>query len=732
MSLPLAKLTCQQCQQRKTRCDKRQPQCSACERAGLNCVAVQRQRLPRGKSGNVKRGDPAVKARIARLESLVVQLQQQVNGPSNDAAVRGLAKMSLERRDTAANLEHSGNELSPQASTTIVLGSENSSWTTSFWDQLSGAVDGLREVLDSPEEDETEIPAGQLHSAAFTGSPGMFIGLGDRGLMLLTKKHVSTEIREKLLEAYADRIDPIYKAVHWPSVRTHLQTNTFEARSPSIQALELSICFIAVCALCDSEIQDRTELLEHYREAAQESIERAGIIFNKDLAVLQALTLYLEGLRMCQRNEEFWLLVAVVVRAANDHGLDQLNDVPPSQRTTFDYQVKKRLWSCVGILDLQASFDRPSRTLLYSLDFLSHPLDVDDDELESEDRRKAAALRNSVGFSEDMIFTFVICASTVCQRRLGECIVYSTAANPEEAYNEKMGFIAEHEAFVQKLKHLYPDEKKRTHMQRFAIAVASDIGNSMALFVRRPMQKQTGTFRPPQRDDTEILAIGTGVLRSWVMLKDSPEFSKYMWLVWVPWQALAVTLAELCGPRQGPAVDRAWRAVMPAYEKCSRLVTKGRSEWLWRPIVAIMRRAKAVRAAMGSPVYNTQQKQTSVRAATDFDRGGAGPGKDQMLRKDEVLRKAQDTVAVPLETAPVTESIYASNVAQTLGGTYGTIDQSLNTSMRGLSDAPLEYVPQPWQQPLDPALDWTAGMDIDAMAWTNWETFVDDLYQPNG
>ncbi|KAH9828412.1 C6 zinc finger protein domain-containing protein [Teratosphaeria destructans] len=709
--------------QRKTRCDKRHPRCSACERAGLQCVAVQRQRLPRGKSGNAKRDDPAVKARIARLESLVIQLQQQVNhGPSsNDAAVRGLANMSIGRPQAPVHPEHSDDTPSPQPSTTSALGSEHIAWTTGFWEQLSGAVDGLREVLESPEEDETDIPAAQLHTTSPTGSPGFCVGMGHRGSMMLTSPHVSAEVREELLHTYADRIDPIYKAVHWPSVRTHLRTSTFDARSPSMQALELSICFIAVCALGDGDVQDRTELLEHYRTAAQRSIERAGIISNKDLAVLQALTLYLEGLRMCQRNDEFWLLVAVAVRAATDHGLDQLNDVPPSQRTTFDYQVKKRLWFCVGILDLQASFDRPCRTLLFALDFVSQPLDANDDELESEDRLQEAALRDSVGLSEDMIFTFTICASTVCQRRLGECIAYSTAGNPEDAYNEKMGFIAEHEAFVQKLKHLYPDEKKRTHIQRFAIAVASDVGNSMALFVRRPMQKQTGTFRPPQRDATEILAIGTGVLESWVLLKDSPEFAKYMWLVWVPWQALAVTLAELCGPHQGPAVDRAWRAVMPAYEKCSRLVTKGRSEWLWRPIVAIMRRAKTVRAAMGFSVDATQQKPTSIRAATDVERGVAGSERDQLLTT------THGTAAFPLDPAPTTESMYASNLARPHSDAYGPIEQSLSTP-----DGPLEYVPQPWEQPLDPALDWTAGLDTDDMAWTNWETFVDELYRPTG
>lgn len=64
------KLSCEQCQQRKTRCDKEHP-CGTCQRVGLKCTLVQRRRLPRGRTGIGIGKDGDLKDRVARLESLL-------------------------------------------------------------------------------------------------------------------------------------------------------------------------------------------------------------------------------------------------------------------------------------------------------------------------------------------------------------------------------------------------------------------------------------------------------------------------------------------------------------------------------------------------------------------------------------------------------------------------------------------------------------------------------------
>ena len=71
MAPPKSRLTCELCQRRKVKCDKGNP-CSTCQRAGVKCEAIDRQRLPRGRNGGRRKGDTDLKARVARLESLLV------------------------------------------------------------------------------------------------------------------------------------------------------------------------------------------------------------------------------------------------------------------------------------------------------------------------------------------------------------------------------------------------------------------------------------------------------------------------------------------------------------------------------------------------------------------------------------------------------------------------------------------------------------------------------------
>jgi hypothetical protein len=49
------RLTCETCSQRKVKCDKRHP-CSNCHRSGIQCVSVERKRLPRGRHKLYKEG----------------------------------------------------------------------------------------------------------------------------------------------------------------------------------------------------------------------------------------------------------------------------------------------------------------------------------------------------------------------------------------------------------------------------------------------------------------------------------------------------------------------------------------------------------------------------------------------------------------------------------------------------------------------------------------------------
>lgn len=77
---PPARLSCEFCQRRKIRCDKKVP-CGTCERAGRQCEVIERARLARGRSVVKNKSEtPAHAARASTPEGLVSVLA--VEGPS--------------------------------------------------------------------------------------------------------------------------------------------------------------------------------------------------------------------------------------------------------------------------------------------------------------------------------------------------------------------------------------------------------------------------------------------------------------------------------------------------------------------------------------------------------------------------------------------------------------------------------------------------------------------------
>lgn len=69
-SMTTARLSCRQCQARKRRCDKRSP-CASCELAGMQCVPLQRKRLPRGRSGLTQRRLASLSSQLGQLPAVI-------------------------------------------------------------------------------------------------------------------------------------------------------------------------------------------------------------------------------------------------------------------------------------------------------------------------------------------------------------------------------------------------------------------------------------------------------------------------------------------------------------------------------------------------------------------------------------------------------------------------------------------------------------------------------------
>ena len=138
--LQAPRLACEQCKRRKIRCDKGSP-CSACKNADLDCRTVQRARLPRGKSGKTRNHNKRLEDRVAKIEALLARQSSRSRPSTNDSAASGI-KSSYGP---------------PTSAPSHVPSAEGTSFVAvDFWMALSEEVTGLRETLESSEDEDNE------------------------------------------------------------------------------------------------------------------------------------------------------------------------------------------------------------------------------------------------------------------------------------------------------------------------------------------------------------------------------------------------------------------------------------------------------------------------------------------------------------------------------------------------------------------------------------------------
>lgn len=109
----------------------------------------------------------------------------------------------------------------------------------------------------------------------------------------------STRTSGILVSVFKQRVDAIFKILHWPSVTTTAEIDVKDTRVISgNHALELSIYFTAICTLTNEECVDillcqRQTLLQQYKQAVETAISKTNLLSSPNRVVLQAFVVYL-------------------------------------------------------------------------------------------------------------------------------------------------------------------------------------------------------------------------------------------------------------------------------------------------------------------------------------------------------------------------------------------------------------------------------------------------------
>ncbi|KAH7408510.1 hypothetical protein DE146DRAFT_376540 [Phaeosphaeria sp. MPI-PUGE-AT-0046c] len=588
MMITAPRLACEQCRNRKVRCNKASP-CSACRAAGLQCHTVQRARLPRGKSGKERAQNNKLEERVARIESLLARNAEL------SAGVRPMTKYdhsSFINKSVMTESETTTTVYCTDMPATHLIASD-------FWTALSNEVNGLRDIIDSP-EDDTEQENHEKNSQ--TGDTPTVFGTTVFMFPLADPKNVFNDIeqislftiskRKMLLNLYRLRVESVYKILHWPSFiqifdGKDSQYATSTVQNIAFEALESSVYFMSICSITATEAEemgfgDRTTILQSCRAHLERLFERSNLMNSANMTLLQAFVIYLLGLRACLNGAHTWTLVAVAVRLATAL---KLGDETTTIYTRFEIQLRRRLLYGIGILDTHSALDRGTVPILPSAVFAVPPLSINDVDMSPPNNVPNVS---DTGLTE-MSHTMMIYEAMLCQRQLYE--LSQTTSQSWDTWHKKLDLISSFQKYVRRLTSHINDSS--APLDKLLKISGHKILISLELLLRRPPYHNPRNSVPPW-DEFDVTRAATNVLEHHLQPL-SPELEPWAWKSWIQWHALAVVLAELATNPDGVESNRAYAIAKKSFQYYARIVADSKSGMLWKPIAKLMHRVEVAR-----------------------------------------------------------------------------------------------------------------------------------------
>ncbi|KAI9728333.1 MAG: hypothetical protein M1828_003733 [Chrysothrix sp. TS-e1954] len=645
--------SCVTCRKRKVRCDKRNP-CSNCTKAHIECIFPAPGRAPRKPR---KPPDSELLARLRKLEGVV----QSLGGSTDDVphSPSSFAGTTLGRQGPAPLWESTDGSHDDARSATssdqakhnaqadwaadhhrtsldsnfgrLVLNEGKSRYINgNYWANLSNEVEDLKEILhNSTESDEDDVSPG----TSTPGSPshhGFMFG-PSRSSKDLHRLHPPPPLFEEYWEIFDGHVNQLVKMLHRPTMKHQILALKDDPSNctKGMEALLFAIYFSAITSSSPEECQAisgeaRDVLVSRYRHATEEALARAHFLVTEELIVLQALIIFLLGLRLHEDPRHIWSLTGLVVRIAVTMGLHR--DGTNFNLSPFEVETRRRMWWQVCILDVRLSEDHGcDPSIIEHTSDTRFPLNINDDDI-SPTMTESPPGRTGI---TEMTFCLIRFEVTRTFRRLsynppGSGPVLND--NLEVTIQDKERWIEECHQRLEENYLKYCDMSCPMHW--VICTVARLVMAKMWLQIYQPFQRiDSGAILPAETRDRLFITSLESIEYNILLATESRTF-KWGWLfkTYSQWHALAFLLSELCHRTKGPTVMRAWRAVDCTIAPWgSRHNAKSQ---MWRPLRKLLAKARAARereVALDNTTYDSQQTGAGQGATSEDPDYGLSP-----------------------------------------------------------------------------------------------------------
>lgn len=386
---------------------------------------------------------------------------------------------------------------------------------------------------------------------------------------------------------------------------------------------------------------------------------------------------------------------------------------PPFHVSSFDSEMRRRVWQAIGLLDLAASLDRASEPMMQSAWLDAYPpANINDEDIYFG--METLVQEPPEGTFTDMTHSLILAAAQSVARMLA----FRDFIEPgKKTMALRKQILKDFQDKVSTLlKGCRPD---LFAFQLYARRTAATINGFLQLGSLRPLQRNHN-FVPPQVPGDGLLRLAADNLQKLHESYSDPATASWMWFgsLWVPWHGLAVALAEMCVCKDAETMSRFWPVIEQVFHRSSLGVADSQHGMLWKPLEKLMNQARAHKREMigsQSPVNAMQQAPHMVPMTTV-----AQPMNVQLTPEQLMAQLSAQDLNAPPGSANYTMGIDSTLAAGQPVNLAGSLPQ--NT----ISIDMLDSYPNVWD-----------GMDFgatglqgpgDNIAWHNYESFIGDVY----
>ncbi|KAF4450319.1 hypothetical protein F53441_6602 [Fusarium austroafricanum] len=653
-------------------------------------------------------------SRLRRLESVVTELAAQVedeNGAENmgQITVDAAPTESSMATSSGSGITQAGSEFDEDFGRLVVdkdggLHVGNRFWSV-FCSEVDNILQAVHDVADYSESSSSSI----MIESTMNGIPsplshlGFVFGSAEFAKALDGLNPMPSQMLF-IWQAYVENVDPFIKVLHIPTVEKIIKElrGNFSSCGHNVEALLFAISLAAIASM-DEETASfnfntpRAQLLQRYQFGVEQAFARASFLTTKDVAVLQALIIYLSLLPNIGAQDKVWPLTGLALRLAKSAGLHREDD--SNQYNQLEREIRRRLWWHICFLDSSSRrADAQDLSITPASFSTGLPANVNDVDLDSSTTQPPIPNQVSTGV-------------TLCLIRCE--LWYLTQAIRADTTNSletRLGLFNALRKKVQNtyFQHLQPSQPWDSFIRTMATLFFAKV----ELVIRRQSKGRHVA--------NEMLGPSITVIKAVQALKSEPAWTKWRWQLQgqMPWHAMGVFLRQASQLPWTREHEEAWGATAALKDTASNDVETGP---LWKSLVQLYSEAEKHREKefkrQGTNTQHTREQGGLVNTDVQHMLNNA----ENMSNDIPVNHPLIDTSTFDTSlhiTPPDNGSLSVERLSTSLGTTYDDLtswaqtggDMNLGQSKSFGKSAPDGGVD---------GVDWDALMDLDE-TW-NWD-----------